>query len=57
VFCWITAAGLKLLASIDAPVDQAGEDAFASFNESEIRALITQLERLRQTLNGLLELE
>ncbi len=57
VFCWIAPAGLALLAQIDDPIDQGGEEAFASLPEDEIRALIGQLERLRQTLGGLLGLE
>ncbi len=56
VFCWITPSGLNLLASIDEPIDRAGSEAFAEFSEAEVRDLILQLERLRQTLNGLLQL-
>ncbi|MBY0506687.1 MAG: MarR family transcriptional regulator [Bryobacteraceae bacterium] len=54
VFCWITPAGLKLLAEIDAPIEQTGEAVFAKLDEAEIRALIAKLERLRQTLHTLL---
>jgi DNA-binding MarR family transcriptional regulator len=57
VFCWITPQGLNLLASIDEPIDQAGIDAFAGISEADIRSLIAQLDRLRQRLGVLLELE
>lgn len=56
VFCWIAPAGLDLLAKIDDPIDHGGEEAFAGLNEDEMRALIGQLERLRQTLGGILGL-
>ena len=55
VFCWITPAGMTLLAAIDQPIDQAGIAAFGALEESDVRALIVQLERLRQTLGKLLE--
>ena len=57
VFCWITAAGLQLLADIDGPIDRAGEEAFVCLEEGEVRSLIGKLEKLRQTLNGMLALE
>ena len=57
VFCWIAPAGLDLLAKIDASIDHGGEEAFVGLKEDEIRALIGQLERLRQTLSGILGLE
>ena len=56
VFCWIAPAGLALLAKIDDPIDHGGEEAFSGLKEDEIRALIGQLERLRQTLGGMLGL-
>lgn len=56
VFCWIAPAGLALLAKIDDPIEHGGEEAFAGLKEDEIRALIGQLERLRQTLGGILGL-
>lgn len=54
VFCWITPGGLDLLAQIDDPIDRAGEAAFAGIHDAEVRALIEQLERLRQTLGTIL---
>jgi DNA-binding MarR family transcriptional regulator len=57
VFCWITPQGLSLLASVDEPVDQAGVDAFAGISEADTRVLIAQLDRLRQTLGTLLQLD
>ena len=57
VFCWIAPAGLGLLAKIDDPIEQGGEAAFAGLSEDDIRALIIQLERLRQTLGTILGLE
>ncbi len=57
VFCWITPTGLELLATLDEPIDRTGADAFAGFDEAEIRTLITQLDRLRGTLHSLLGLE
>ena len=57
VFCWIAPAGLDVLAKIDDPIDHGGDEAFAGLKEDEIRALIGHLERLRQTLGGILGLE
>lgn len=57
VFCWITPAGLSLLAEIDGPIDRAGEDAFAAMSDGETQSLIVQLDTVRLALNGLLGLE
>ena len=57
VYCWITPVGLSMLAQIDEPIDRAGEEAFAGMSDGETRALIVQLETVRQALNGLLGLE
>ena len=57
VFCRIAPAGLAQLAKIDDPIDHGGEEAFADLKEDEIRALIGQLERLRQTLGKILGFE
>ena len=57
VFCRIAPAGLAQLAKIDDPIDHGGEEAFADLKEDEIRALVGQLERLRQTLAKILGLE
>ena len=54
VFCWIMPVGLKVLAEIDEPIDQAGVDAFRDLHDDEVRSLILKLERLRQTLGTLL---
>lgn len=56
VYCWITPAGLSLLAEIDTPIEVAAIDAFAGMSEAETRSLIVQLETVRQTLSGLLGL-
>ena len=42
-----TASGLELLAPLDAPVADADRGAVADLDESELRGLITLLERVR----------
>jgi DNA-binding MarR family transcriptional regulator len=47
VLCWITPAGLDLLASLDAPVRAATRAALSALTEREQRTLIDLLDRLR----------
>jgi DNA-binding MarR family transcriptional regulator len=50
VLCWITNAGLLLLADLDKPLVDAGTQAMDSLSTSEVRTVITLLERLRAGL-------
>jgi MarR family transcriptional regulator, organic hydroperoxide resistance regulator len=50
VLCWITKAGLLLLADLDKPLVDAGTQAVDSLSTSEVRTVITLLERLRAGL-------
>lgn len=45
--CWITDAGLELLASMDAPIDEVDESCVHGLSETEQRLLIDFLARLR----------
>src|SRR4051812_22651893 len=47
VLCRITPVGLRLLAGLDLPVDQANDTAFAALDDSEKRALIDLLGTVR----------
>lgn len=47
VHCGITATGSRLLAELDEAVDQADAAAFAALNRSELRQLVTLLERVQ----------
>jgi len=47
VLCWITAAGLGLLADLDKPMRDSGAQAMESLTTSELRGLIAGLERVR----------
>lgn len=47
VHCRITGTGLALLAALDEPVDAADAAAFAALNRSELRQLVTLLERIQ----------
>ena len=47
VLCWITEAGLKLLAELDEPVAEMGPRLLRPLNGSEIGALIEMLARIR----------
>jgi DNA-binding MarR family transcriptional regulator len=50
VLCWITEAGLKLLAELDTPVAEMGPHLLRPLNGSEIGALIEMLNRIRSGL-------
>jgi DNA-binding MarR family transcriptional regulator len=50
VLCWITGAGLKLLAELDQPVSATGPHYLKSLTNTEVRQLIDMLERIRAAL-------
>lgn len=50
VLCWITNAGLLLLAELDKPLVNSGTHAMESLSTSEVRTVITLLERVRAGL-------
>jgi DNA-binding MarR family transcriptional regulator len=50
VLCWITDAGLRLLADLDKPLVDSGAQAMQPLTNSEVRTLITLLERVRAGL-------
>ncbi|HKB79819.1 MAG TPA: MarR family winged helix-turn-helix transcriptional regulator [Thermoanaerobaculia bacterium] len=50
VYCRITAAGLALLAALDAPMRAAADRAFGSVNKKELAHLVELLDRLRNAL-------
>lgn len=47
VYCRITETGLRMLAKLDAPVDEADVAAFAALSRSELRQLAALLERVQ----------
>jgi len=47
VMCFITQAGLDLLASLDEPMSQSVHDSMAGLTELELRELIGLLDKLR----------
>ena len=48
VLCWITDAGLQLLAEMDEEMQSAGEEPFAHLRLAEVKALIKILDRVRE---------
>jgi DNA-binding MarR family transcriptional regulator len=50
VLCWITNAGLRLLADLDQPLSASGATAMEPLTNPELRALISQLETIRSCL-------
>lgn len=52
VLCTITARGLDLLDRLDAPVAEANESALEMLPESEVRRLISIMDRIRAGLEG-----
>ena len=50
VLCWITDAGLRLLADLDEPLADSGRQAMRSLAGMQIRELISILEQVRQGL-------
>jgi DNA-binding MarR family transcriptional regulator len=51
VLCWITEAGLRVLADLDKPAVDSGQQAMASLSASEVRTLIALLQRVRAGLS------
>jgi DNA-binding MarR family transcriptional regulator len=51
VLCWITEAGLRVLADLDRPAADSGKQAMASLRASEVRTLIALLQRVRAGLS------
>ncbi len=49
VHCWITPAGLELLAAMDDAMDRADDDAVAELDPDETMALTALLERVRRS--------
>lgn len=47
VFCYITEEGLRSLARLDLPVDEADEAAMAGLTKSETKTLIALLDKVR----------
>ena len=47
VLCWITPAGLELLASLDTPVDHAAVAAMSALRREELVRLVDLLEKVR----------
>src|SRR6267378_3049950 len=50
VLCWITEAGLRVLADLDRPMTESGARAMASLTGAEQRGLIAMLEKVRADL-------
>jgi DNA-binding MarR family transcriptional regulator len=50
VLCWITEPGMRLLAELDQPLAAAGVSSMAPLSTSEVRVLITTLEKIREHL-------
>lgn len=48
VHCWISDAGLELLAAMEAAVNQADQDSMGDLTEGEVQALIGLLDRIRE---------
>jgi DNA-binding MarR family transcriptional regulator len=48
VHCWITAAGLELLAATDEGMDRADDEAVAELDTGEMTALTALLDRVRR---------
>jgi MarR family transcriptional regulator, organic hydroperoxide resistance regulator len=49
VLCWITEAGLSLLADLDKPASEAGLKVMSALTSAEIQNLIDLLDRIRDT--------
>jgi DNA-binding MarR family transcriptional regulator len=50
VLCWITDAGLKLLAGLDKPVSETAPRFLKSLSDSELKSLIDMLARIRSEI-------
>jgi DNA-binding MarR family transcriptional regulator len=51
VLCWISDAGLRVLAELDRPAAETGIKAMASLSSAELRQLILTLEKVRAGLD------
>jgi MarR family transcriptional regulator, organic hydroperoxide resistance regulator len=51
VLCWITDAGLYLLAALDKPLAASGTQSMECLSSAEVRTVITLLERVRAGLS------
>jgi len=51
VLCWITNEGMRLLADLDTPLLDSGTQAMHSISASEMKALISLLNRIRAGLS------
>jgi DNA-binding MarR family transcriptional regulator len=49
VLCWITDAGLSLLAQLDEAMDEADRRSLGWLERDEVRRLVEQLERIQAT--------
>lgn len=52
VHCWISDAGLELLAGMDEAVNQADQDSMGDLTEDEVQTLIELLDRIREGTGG-----
>src|SRR5690606_28765882 len=52
VHCWITPAGLELLQSMDARIDQADDHSVRNLSPEEIRQLLDLLQRVRRGIGA-----
>jgi MarR family transcriptional regulator, organic hydroperoxide resistance regulator len=50
VLCWVTDAGLNLLAELDKPIVQASMNCLRSLSPAELKQLISTLEKIRAEL-------
>ncbi len=50
VYCWLTAAGKKVLANVDPLVDECVERSLMALDENELGQFITTLDRIREWL-------
>jgi len=51
VLCWITNEGMRLLADLDTPLLDSGTQAMHSISASEMKALVSLLNRIRAGLS------
>jgi DNA-binding MarR family transcriptional regulator len=51
VLCWITDAGLQVLAELDRPMAEAGIMGMKALTEAQLRDLISDLEKVRADLS------
>lgn len=50
VYCWLTAAGKKVLAKLEPLVDECVERILMALDENELGQFITTLDRIRESL-------